>query len=100
MPFPLNAYVGRLSLAGKLTAIGILTSATALVIAAAVLVVYDRSSSRERLLRDTTSLADVVGNNSTAALTFGDAKAAVETLRVVAVNGHIVSAAILSIDGR
>jgi signal transduction histidine kinase/CheY-like chemotaxis protein/HPt (histidine-containing phosphotransfer) domain-containing protein len=100
MPFTLNAWVRRLSLASKLTAIGILTSAASLVIAAAVLVVYDRASSRERLLHDTTSLADVVGNNSTAALTFGDAKAAVETLRVVAVNGHIVSAAILSIDGR
>ena len=86
----------RLSLARKLTAMGILTSATSLVIAAVVLVAYDRASSRERLLRDTESLADVVGNNSTAALTFGDAKAATETLRVVAVNGHIISAAILS----
>jgi signal transduction histidine kinase/CheY-like chemotaxis protein len=100
MPFTVNAWVRRLSLARKLTAIGIFTSATSLVTAAAVLVVYDRASSRDRLLHDTTSLADVVGNNSTAALTFGDAKAAVETLRVVAVNGHIVSAAILSIDGR
>jgi signal transduction histidine kinase/CheY-like chemotaxis protein len=100
MPFTLDAWVRRLSLARKLTAIGILTSATSLVIAAAVLVVYDRASSRERLLHDTASLADVVGNNSTAALIFGDTKAAVETLRVVAVNGHIVSAAILSIDGQ
>jgi two-component system sensor histidine kinase/response regulator len=100
MPFIANLWVRRLSLARKLTAIGILASATSLVTAAAVLVVYDRASSRERLVHDTASLADVVGNNSTAALTFGDAKAAVETLRVVAVNGHIVSAAILSIDGR
>src|SRR5580704_1175206 len=100
MPFTLSAWVRRLSLARKLTAIGIFTSATSLVTAAAVLVVYDRASSRDRLLHDTTSLADVVGNNSTAALTFGDAKAAIETLRVVAVNGHIISAAILSIDGR
>jgi two-component system, sensor histidine kinase and response regulator len=100
MPFTANGWIRRLSLARKLTAIGILTSATSLAIAAAALVVYDRSSSRERLLRDTAALADVVGNNSTAALTFGDARAALETLRVIAVNGHIVSAAILSIDGR
>jgi two-component system, sensor histidine kinase and response regulator len=97
---PVNTWVRRLSLAGKLTAIGILTSTTSLATAAAVLVVYDRSSSRERLLRDTTSLADVVGNNSTAALTFGDSKAAVETLGALAANEHIVSAAILSMDGR
>jgi two-component system sensor histidine kinase/response regulator len=94
------AWIRRLSLARKLTAMGILTSATSLVIAAVVLVAYDRVSWRERLLSDTVSLADVVGNNSTAALTFGDAKAANETLRVVAVNGHIISAAILSVDGR
>jgi two-component system sensor histidine kinase/response regulator len=96
---PVNAWVRRLSLAGKLTALGILTSTASLATAAAVLVVYDRSSSRERLLRDTTSLADVVGNNSTAALTFGDSKAAVETLGALAANGHIVAAAILSVDG-
>jgi signal transduction histidine kinase/DNA-binding response OmpR family regulator/HPt (histidine-containing phosphotransfer) domain-containing protein len=100
IPFIVRGWFGRLSLARKLTGIGILTGAASLGAAAAVLVVYDRASSRDRLLHDTTSLAEVVGNNSTAALTFGDAKAAVETLRVVAVNGHIVSAAILSIDGR
>jgi signal transduction histidine kinase/CheY-like chemotaxis protein/HPt (histidine-containing phosphotransfer) domain-containing protein len=94
------AWIRRLSLARKLTAMGILTSATSLVIAAVVLVAYDGGRSRTRLLRDTVSLADVVGYNSTAALTFGDAKAGNETLRVVAVNRHIISAAILSVDGR
>ena len=68
--------------------------------AAVVLVAYDGASSRDRLLRDTVSLADVVGNNSTAALTFGDGKAADETLRLVAVNSHILSASILTADGR
>jgi len=95
-----NAWIRRLSLARKLTTMGILTSATSLAIAAVVLVAYDRASSRERLLRDTLSLAEVIGNNSTAALTFGDAKAATETLRVVAVHPHVISAAILSPDGR
>ena len=65
-----------------------------------MLVAYDRSSSRERLLSDTVSLADLIGGSSTAALTFGDGKAATETLRVVAVKPHIISAAILSADGR
>ena len=36
---------------------------------------------RQRLLDDTVLLADVIGNNSTAALAFGDAQAATETLR-------------------
>src|SRR6185503_1935829 len=99
MRFILQLRIRRLSLARKLTAMGIVTSAASLVVAAMVLVAYDRASSRERLLGDTVSLADVIGNNSTAALSFGDAKAANETLRAVAINGHIISAAILSADG-
>jgi two-component system, sensor histidine kinase and response regulator len=94
-----STWISHLSLAQKLTAIGILTSATSLVIAAIVLVAYDRASSRERLLFDTVSLAEVVGSNSTAALTFGDARTATETLRLVSVKPHIISAAILFADG-
>ena len=94
-----RAWVRRVSIADKLTALGIITSAASLAIASLVLVVYDHSSSLERLLRDTASLADGVGTNSTAALAFGDVRAADETLRVVAVNPHITSAAILTLDG-
>jgi two-component system sensor histidine kinase/response regulator len=92
-------WLRRLSISRKLTAISIVTSACALIVAFGVLVVYDRASSRDRLVRDTVALADVVGNNSTAALVFGDAKGASDTLRGVAVNTHIVSAAILLRDG-
>ena len=94
------AWIRRLSLARKLTAMGILTSATSLAIAAVVLVAYDGGRSRTRLLRDTVSLADVVGYNSTAALTFGDAKAGIRDAPRRRVNRHIISAAILSVDGR
>ena len=62
--------------------------------------VYDVSTSRERLGRDTGLLADVVGDNSTAALAFGDASGASDTLGAVAVNKHIVSAGIFALDGR
>jgi signal transduction histidine kinase/CheY-like chemotaxis protein len=63
-------------------------------------VAYDRASSRERLLSDTVSLADVVANSSTADLIFEDTEAAFKTLRGLSVNIHIVSAAILMADGR
>ena len=96
---PVRAWIRRVSIADKLTALGIITSAASLAIASLVLVVYDDSSSLERLLRDTVSLAEVVGTNSTAALAFGDRRGADETLRVVAVNPHITSAAILTPDG-
>jgi signal transduction histidine kinase/DNA-binding response OmpR family regulator len=95
----IKARFQHLSLARKLTALGVVASTVSLVIACAVLVAYDTVSSRQRLVRDTAMLADVVGANSTAALAFGDAKAAAETLRAVAVNEHIVIAAILSNDG-
>ncbi|PYR15314.1 MAG: hypothetical protein DMF95_29180 [Acidobacteria bacterium] len=97
---PIKRRLDRLSLAGKLTAIGIVTSASSLVIAGAVLFAYDRSISRADILGDTSLLANMVANSGTAALTFGDTKAAAETLRGVSLNTHIVSAAILRADGQ
>jgi signal transduction histidine kinase/DNA-binding response OmpR family regulator len=89
----------NLSLARKLTAIGVATSTASVLVACVLIVAYDVSSSRERLGRDTGLLAEVVGGNSTAALAFGDASGAGETLGAVAVNKHIVSAAIFLLDG-
>jgi signal transduction histidine kinase/CheY-like chemotaxis protein len=88
-----------LSLAKRLTGIGVVTSATSLIVAAAILMVFDSSKARARLVRDTGMLADVVGANSTAAITFGDSKAATETVGAVAVNDDIVAAAIWDRDG-
>jgi signal transduction histidine kinase/DNA-binding response OmpR family regulator/HPt (histidine-containing phosphotransfer) domain-containing protein len=93
-------WFGRLSLARKLTAIGAVTAATSLILVCAVFFVWDFSTSRQRLVRDTGMVADVLGRNSTAALAFGDAKAAGDILRGVGLNEHIVSAEILSVEGR
>jgi len=90
----------NLSLARKLTAIGVATSTVSVVVACALIAAYDASSSRARLARDTALLAAVVGENSTAAVAFGDAGGAGDTLRAVAVNAHIVSAAIFLPDGK
>ena len=95
----LNQWFRNLSLAKKLTAIGVATSTTAVIVACALIVAYDISSSRERLGRDVGLLAHVVGDNSTAAVAFGDASGASETLRAVSVNTHITSAAIFLLDG-
>ena len=99
MPVSVDALRSRfraLSLSRKLTAMGILTSAASLAIAALVLVAYDRVETKADILSNQLLLADVIGNNSTAALAFGDAKSATETLRVVGINTHVVTAAILS----
>ena len=88
----------RLSLARKLTFLGVLTSIVSLVIAMTAVLVWDLSSARTRLVRDTGMLADVIGSNSTAAVAFGDAKAATDTLGALTVNESIVSAAIWAKD--
>jgi len=99
MSLNIRNWFAHLSLARKLTAIGVVTSAASLILACAVFVAYDVSSSRQRLVRDMGMLADVIGRNSTAALAFRDAQAAGDTLRGIALNEHIVAAEILSADG-
>ncbi|MFI5177567.1 MAG: response regulator [Vicinamibacterales bacterium] len=86
-------------LSRKLTASVLLTSSVTLTMACAVFALYDFSSSRTRLVRDVTTLADVVGSNSTAALMFNDAQAAMDTLRAVSVHDHIDGAQLFARDG-
>jgi signal transduction histidine kinase/CheY-like chemotaxis protein len=88
-----------LSLVRKLTVMAIGTSGLSLIIASTVLVVYDRSTARDRLARETDMLARIIGANSTAALAFNDERAARQTLSSMAVNDRVLAAAILSLDG-
>jgi signal transduction histidine kinase/DNA-binding response OmpR family regulator/HPt (histidine-containing phosphotransfer) domain-containing protein len=99
MEFPLKRWFGRLSLARKLTAMGVATAATSLLLVCAVFFAYDVSTSRQRLVRDIGMLADVIGRNSPGALMFGDGKAADETLRGMVHHDQIVSAVIMSDQG-
>jgi len=96
---PLSTWYPRLSLAKKLTGIGVITSTVSLVVAAAILMAFDLSNARHRLVRDVGMLSDVVGTNVTAAITFADTKGATEIVRAVAVNDDIISAAIWDRDG-
>jgi len=90
----------RLSLTSKLTALAVATASVALIAAALILMAVDLRDARERLLRDTSLVASVVGASSTAALAFGDPVAAAEMLRTVQVRGDVVSAALWSAEGR
>jgi signal transduction histidine kinase/DNA-binding response OmpR family regulator/HPt (histidine-containing phosphotransfer) domain-containing protein len=90
----------RQSVGRKLTTTALFTSGVALVAAIAVLVAYDYYSQRTRLVRDVTTLAEIVGANSTGALTFTDAAAAAETLRAVRAHSHILSARLVTPDGK
>ena len=91
--------LARLSLARKLTVISVVASTVSLAFACAVFVAYDFWASRERLVRDIGLLAEVIARNSTAAVAFGDPKAAAGTLQELARNEHIHAAMILSAKG-
>jgi two-component system sensor histidine kinase/response regulator len=99
MPSSLNAWFRRQSVARKLTTNVLITSTVTLVAACAAFAIYDYSSARARVVVDVTTIADVVGVNSTAALTFNDAKGAGETLQALAVNEHILGARLFGLDG-
>src|ERR1700682_1338163 len=87
------------SVARKLTTTALITSGVTLVAACTVFATYDYLNSRSRLVRDVAMLADIVGTNSTAALTFKDATGAADTLRATAVNEHILNARLFTRDG-
>ena len=95
----LGTWFRRQSVARKLTTTAVTTSGVTLIAACTVFATYDYVNSRSRLVRDVTMLADIVGTNSTAALTFKDAAAAAETLRATAVNEHILDARLFTRDG-
>ena len=88
-----------LPIARKLMMIGVVTSGSTVLAASLAFLAYDVVTSRERLVREVTLLADVVGSNSTAALAFGDRAGANEILGAVAANQHILSATIRLPDG-
>jgi signal transduction histidine kinase/CheY-like chemotaxis protein len=89
----------RQSVGRKLTATALFTSGVTLLAACTVFVAYDYVTQRDRLVRDVTMLADIVGTNSTGALAFNDAEAATETLRATAINTHITRARLFASDG-
>jgi signal transduction histidine kinase/CheY-like chemotaxis protein len=100
MSLNVKTWFAHQSVARKLTAIGVVTSTAALILACVVFFVYDLSTSRQRLIRETGTVADVVVRNSTAALAFDDAKSATDMLRGFEIDPHIVAAQIRSANGQ
>jgi len=89
-----------LSIRRKLTLIIMLTSSVALLLACAAFVSYDLYTFRQAKVHDLATLAEIIGSNSTAALTFGDSNSAQEILGALSANQHIAAACIYMGDGR
>ena len=71
----------NLSLRGKLTAIIMITSSVAVLVACTVFALYDVTTFWRSLESELGTVAEITGSNMTAALTFGDVKAANSRLR-------------------
>jgi uncharacterized membrane protein affecting hemolysin expression len=63
------------------------------------ILIYDQLASRVDMRADLSALADILGSNSTAALTFGDSQAAQEVLLGLTTKKNITRAVIYSADG-
>jgi signal transduction histidine kinase len=76
----------------KLTVVIMLTSLTAILLACAGFATYELVTFRRAMVNDLTTLADVIGATSTAALTFADTKTAAEFLAALKTKPRIVTA--------
>ena len=87
------------SIQHKLTAITMAVSGLVLLMASLAFVTNDMITSQEALIQEMSSLADLVGANSTAALTFDDKKSATETLTALSHHPHVQLAVIYDRSG-
>ncbi len=95
----MRAFLANLSLGRKLTLVTMATAVTALGLACVAILSFEFASYRGALDRDTAILADVVGSNCTAALSFHDKTAALEALKALHANHHVTSACVYDKTG-
>jgi len=89
-----------LSIKRKLTTIMMVISVTALLLSCASFIVYDQIFSRRAMVQELHSLAQIIGSNSTAAITFNDQSSANEILSALRARPHIISACLYSAEGQ
>ena len=90
----------NVSIKRKLMIIIMLTSGVALLLACGAFVAYELALFREAMIRDLTVKAEVLGAQSSAAVRFGDSKAAKEILDKLAADKHMLAAGIYTRDGK
>jgi PAS domain S-box-containing protein len=83
----------------KLTAVIMVTTGIALLLASAAFVISEIISFRREMVENLSTLAEVIGTNSTAALTFKDKKAAQETLSALKAEPNVMRGYIFTRGG-
>ncbi|MDO8589260.1 MAG: response regulator [Armatimonadota bacterium] len=92
-------YYRDLSIQRKLSALTMITSCLSLLLACAAFLTYEFVTFRDATVRNLTSLAEIVGSNSTAAVAFNDRTTAEEILSALKDEKHVVSACIYDAQG-
>ena len=87
-------FLRDVSIQQKLRRIIMLTSGVALLLACGAFAIYEVVRFREATVRELVSMADIIGENSTAALEFNDPRTGKETLSALRADPRIVSACI------
>jgi PAS domain S-box-containing protein len=83
----------------KLTLIIMLTCFIALVLACAAILLFEHAGTRQTLKRNTQVMANVIGANSSAALSFKNKNDAKETLAALRAEPYVLSACLYDRDG-
>jgi PAS domain S-box-containing protein len=88
------------SLSRKLTAMNMLVSGGALLLASAAFFAYDLITVRANLVTNTSTEAQIIGSNAVSPLLFNDSPSAQNTLSALRASPHIVFAGIYAANGR
>ena len=88
-----------LAIRRKLTAIIMATSSASLLLACCAFLLHDLVSFRRLLVADLSTLAEIVGSNSSGAIVFSDPKRAGETLAALEAERHVLWACIYTAQG-
>jgi len=88
------------SIARRLTWMNVLVSAIALIVCSAAFIAYDLNVYFDAIVRNLSVQAQMVGFNSVSALTFNDPQAAEKTLSALSTSANIISAGLLTPDGK
>src|SRR5690242_1410274 len=91
---------GNSSIRRQLTLVVLCTSLFGLGIVCAVFELYERASFRRTLTEELSTLADTVGANSAASLTFNDRKTAEDVLAGLGAEHHIIAACLYNTHGQ
>ncbi len=88
------------SFARKLTWMNMLVSMTALLLACATFIAYDKMTFRDVTVRNLSTQAQIIGANSASALLFNDSQQAENTLSALSAAHNISAAEVFAADGK